>query len=1665
MASSYNPRMHVNSLDDKELNYELSIRNIYRTSDNYYRRRQLLKKSLDNEINEPRSVVLQTVYSIEKDMEEITKCYSELTEIYEGEAKCTKTNIDRVETILVHLNDRMMRVNDKDKTYEGQIKAMLERLMHVHDEVVQYRLNEFERMSSKDNHEATHKSAQNGDRQSDKIDQNDLISLIEQTLNRLIDQRMPSQSSGQRGSHPHRNRSRHNYDNEYYRNNDFHNNGAFQHDLNNCDWYDEPDNSNNAFDRGAYAFDRLRPSSTRFLNNSIATSYRVNVLDWRFHFSGLDRSEDPKAIDVEAFIQKIRDHGQAENMNEYELINKVQQLFRGPAADWYTHARKSIHCWNDFTHKLRSRFASANTVDDIRQEIYSKKQKAGESTLRFIDQFVNLINRLPERTTEYQCVRYILNGIRTEVARMARTANIRSVDELVDYVKTNYGPNDKFESRPNAKSQQMFHSTMRNKHSNNKIELMSDEEYDFYEQDEHESYDWEVEEVSNKPLNQVRNERNRNIRFIQNAPRMNDSSPNNMQTNENIRRIRKPVPDATYEVHKNPCPYCNGDHSYKSCPLPPEKKQRHCFFCKSTSHLASVCPKRESAKTQPPTDRVESNESTPDNLTSKIPSNCQLSEIECALPPPIAYVKSLIFFPKEDQRPYTTATANDHELIGLLDTGSHVTVIGQNLYETIEWNTPLIPHDTMILTADGTRHQAKGVLLLKYKLGDKIKYVPTLVMPIVMKKPIFGIDFQRQFNIQLLMIETISIDEHIPKQQKVFDPHTLSTDQQSLLTSVINSLPAVSEEGVLNCTGVIEHSIDTGNNKPVYSKPYIFSPKLQEKIRAEIFRMINRGIIKKISESSWLNAVVPVPKSDGSIRLCINAKKLNAITKKNRYNPTNIERIFSRIPSAKYFSSIDLKDAFYQIPLAKKDQAKTAFSIHGMGIFAYERMPQGLVNSAATLSKLVESIFNIETEPEIFVYVDDFIICSNTFERHIELLKIVSEKLKQVGLAIGLKKSKFCRKRLQFLGHEIDENGISIDSSRMQAIETYKKPTTAKEVRSFLGFAGWHRKFIKQFGEMSAPLVNLTKKSVPFNWTQEHDQAFQNIKSSLINASVLYNPDYTLPFHVDSTSSSVGTSAILYQMIDKEKHIIAYMSSKLNELQQKYHPIERECLALIIALEKFRHYIEGNKIIVTTDQCSLNWLRNCTDPTGRIARWALRLQAYDFELKSKHFSANDPISVLSREIDLMSTPSIFDYSYEFECNEMYISTVDIIDVSKTQDDWYSKTFESIKSDPKNENFKIVNDILYHRFDKIKKVYENEWKICVPQENRLDVLKEQHDSVLASHPGVYKTVHRIQNLYYWPKMTAQINEYVRKCEICRTTKSANVNTHTHMGKRRETDFPFRTLSIDFVGPMTMSKKQNQYLFVVIDNFTKFVCLKPMRTAKTENVTKFLEEEVFLRYGVCENLICDNGVQFASKGLANLMSKYSANLKFTPFYYPQANPCEIANKSIMNAIRSYVAQCENQRNWDAELAAITCALNCHIHTATDMSPYYALHGHDMMLKGSDYSRIIDVNGMYDMNEMGDKHATIRQAIGEHLFKAYQTIEKTNNKRAGDRIITLSKDTYLKNMKLSNAGDRYSKKLGSKYIPVKITKQIGENTFLVSDKEGKILGKYHSSLLIQR
>lgn len=366
------------------------------------------------------------------------------------------------------------------------------------------------------------------------------------------------------------------------------------------------------------------------------------------------------------------------------------------------------------------------------------------------------------------------------------------------------------------------------------------------------------------------------------------------------------------------------------------------------------------------------------------------------------------------------------------------------------------------------------------------------------------------------------------------------------------------------------------------------------------------------------------------------------------------------------------------------------------------------------------------------------------------------------------------------------------------------------------------------------------------------------------------------------------------QIQNGEERVIAYMSAKLNSAQRNYHVTERECLAVLAAIEKFRQYIKGTKFTVITDHASLVWLRNFKDPTGRIARWALRMQAYDFDIKHRKGAHMVVPDALSRAIE----------------------SIELDTIAQTNDEDYIALRKAVEKAPNQHvDHRVENGIVLKHVGMRYTGDDDGWKVIVPRDHREKVLQESHDDILAAHGGYLKTLHRVQRKYAWPKMRSDVAKYVTKCETCRATKPTNARQIAPMGKYRDPDRPWKMVAIDYMGPFPMSKKQNRFLLVVVDLFSKFVLLHPMRSAAAESTVNFLKHSVFLRFGVPEVLISDNGAQLTSKIFTDFLNSYGVKHWRTASYHAQANATEAANKTIKNALRAYVRNDHSQRDCSA------------------------------------------------------------------------------------------------------------------------------------------------------
>lgn len=481
---------------------------------------------------------------------------------------------------------------------------------------------------------------------------------------------------------------------------------------------------------------------------------------------------------------------------------------------------------------------------------------------------------------------------------------------------------------------------------------------------------------------------------------------------------------------------------------------------------------------------------------------------------------------------------------------------------------------------------------------------------------------------------------------------------------------------------------------------------------------------------------------------------------------------------------------------------------------------------------------------------------------------------------------------------------------------------------------------------------------------------------------------------------------------------------------------ERECLAVITAIEKFRPYIEGVKFTVVTDHASLQWLQNFRDTNGRVSRWALRLQAYDFNIKHRKGTQMVVPDALSRAVE----------------------TVEIEYISNTVDEEYKKLRKAIRRAPqKYFDLRVDSDlIIMKHINKYADAVDDAWRVYVPSDHTELIIRENHENKLSAHGGYAKTLYRIRRRYYWPTMHRDIAKYIRKCDTCRATKPTTQNQTAPMGLYRDPERPFKMISIDFCGPYTRTRNQNRNLLVVVDSFSKFVLLKPMRSASATATVDFLEHEVFFKYGVPAVLISDNGPQLKAEVFEALLRKYKIKHWKTPNYHPQANATEAANKTIMNAVRACVRQDKDQRSWDTHLPEIACALNSSKHSATQYPPYTVLYGVDMCVSGNDH-----VNTERTADRLKTLN-TIHQRVSENLRDAYEKSKLKYDKHTRHIEYQPGETVWKRKTTLSKAIDGYSAKLADRFEKCQIKKKVGTNSYLLTDERGKEIGVFSTQYL---
>ncbi|KAK7159830.1 hypothetical protein R3I94_005997 [Phoxinus phoxinus] len=486
-----------------------------------------------------------------------------------------------------------------------------------------------------------------------------------------------------------------------------------------------------------------------------------------------------------------------------------------------------------------------------------------------------------------------------------------------------------------------------------------------------------------------------------------------------------------------------------------------------------------------------------------------------------------------------------------------------------------------------------------------------------------------------------------------FGDSPLPSHWKERISNRLNSMPEVFSLHDLDfgCTSQVKHQIRLSDETPFKHRARPIHPQDIDAVRKHLQELISAGVIRE-SESSFSSPIVVVRKKDGSVRLCIDFRKLNSQTIKDAYALPNLEEVFSVLTGSKWFSVLDLKSGFYQIEMDEADKCKTAF-VCPLGFWEFNRMPQGITNAPSTFQRLMERCMGDLHRKQVLVFIDDLIVFSKTLEEHESRLVQVLNRLKEYGLKLAPEKCRFFQTSVKYLGHVVSKDGVKTDPAKIEALKTWPRPTNLKELRAFLGFAGYYRRFVRDYSKMVKPLTGLTEGYPPlrrgrsgkregseyFNtkeqfgdrWTDACQNAFDDVISKLTSAPVLGFADPRLPYTLHTDASTTGLGAALYQEQDGQMRVVAFASRGLTKSEAKYPAHKLEFLALKWAVTaKFSDYLYGTDFTVVTDSNPLTYVLTSAKLDATSYRWLSSLSTYTFKLQYRAGSQNQDADGLSR---------------------------------------------------------------------------------------------------------------------------------------------------------------------------------------------------------------------------------------------------------------------------------------------------------------------------------------------------------------------------------------------------------------------------------------------------
>ncbi len=833
----------------------------------------------------------------------------------------------------------------------------------------------------------------------------------------------------------------------------------------------------------------------------------------------------------------------------------------------------------------------------------------------------------------------------------------------------------------------------------------------------------------------------------------------------------------------------------------------------------------------------------------------------------------------------------------------------------------------------------------------------------------------------------------VREQIDSLDLSVLPIADQAKVRALLMSYESVfsTHEGDLGCTGLLSHDIPLVDPTPIRQRHRRIPPSEYEVVKAHINQLLEAQIIRE-SSSPYASPIVLVRKKDGSLRLCVDYRRLNANTRKDAFPLPRIEETLDSLTGAQWFSTMDLASGYNQVPVTEGDKYKTAFCTP-FGLFEWNRMPFGLCNAPSTFQRLMQRLFGDHQGQSLLLYLDDIVVFSASVDQHLFRMEVVLNRLLKEGLKAKLGKCSFFQRKVRYLGHVVSSEGVATDPSKIEAVTQWRCPNTTGEVRSFLGFASYYRRFVEGFAKIAAPLHGLvakltnpkrrrcTEQDFADAWSMPCQQSFEELKRRLSVAPVLAYADFSLPFILEVDASYGGLGAVLSQEQGGKVRPIAYASRGLRPTERQmdnYSSMKLEFLALKWAMtEKFREYLLGHKCVVFTDNNPLSYV--LTAKLGATEqRWAAQLAVFDFEIRYRSGRCNRNADALSRQnpptrediqslVPGLAIPEgIAQVAQGGPAAQMSQVTVfpgpSLGDMRSSQRAdphigellrfWRRQALPT--SGERKQLAKPVVTML-RQWDRLVEqdgvMYrrvrrsdggEETLQVILPMAMKDKVLMQLHQQ--HGHQGVERTTQLVRQRCYWPDMSSEIARWCQHCERCQHAKglpSAHSSFMGHLLASR----PNEVLAIDFT-VLEPSRSGIENIMVMTDVFSKYTWGVATRDQRAETVAQVLVSEWFCRLGVPSRIHSDQGRNFEAVVIQQLCHLYGVEKSRTTPYHPAGNgQCERFNRTLHDLLRSLP---DSQKgDWPSCLPQVLFSYNSTPHQSTGESPHLLMFGQEPRL----------------------------------------------------------------------------------------------------------------------